>query len=256
MNKKILGLLALSMIGSQPMQALTRKQVVGRAAVLGLAAGAGTYWACLPTDISWLWPLERTGEGEVDDFVCGQGYVFNPPATISTIGGVAALAGTSSFFAWIFSYWTAQSRHRWAQKQFDLLESCPLYSARMNDTNIASLLQDAGCEYRDLPLITAFERLRSHDRMLRHIEEQLIKAIEDAGRHSELGRKLRKLLKRAAHGLDRVRANETFIKSHDKAAWLEQWKVYQKRKLERERMRQQMLLTSQPHFHGHYVYHR
>ena len=231
MNKKILSLLALLIIGSLPLQALTKKQVVGRAAILGLAAAA---WVSLP-----------------GMFVCGE-------ETPSTIPGVAAFAVTTSFFTWFLSHWTAKSRYRWAQKQFDQLERCPLYSIRMDETNVALTLQDAGCEYKDLPLIDAFDRLRSHDRTLRYIEEQLVKAIEDVGCHSELGRKVRKLLKRAAHALDRVRANETFIKAYNKAEWLEQWRVHQKRKLERERMMYQASLVMQPqtHFHGHYVYNR
>ncbi len=225
MSKKNLFFLALMMIGSQQMHALTKKQVAFRA----MAAGLGV-------------TVFKSYTYQGVEFLSRDEVVF---------------AGASSFFAWIFSHWTAKSRFRWVQKQFDKLESSSLYTTEMHDANIAYLLQDSGCEYKDLSLIEAFECLRSYDRTLRNMEEQLIKAIEDAGRHTELGGKLRKLLKRAAQDLSRVRANETFIKNHDKTAWTEQWKVHQKRKRERERFRQQSLLTMcpQPNFHGHYVYH-
>ncbi len=256
MNKKILAL-ALLLIGSQPMHALTKKQVAKRAAVVGLMAGAGAYWAVAQNMFGkMVWPI-KLKDGEVDSFLshleCPD---FNKEAQGPAIVGLSALAGMSSLTAWVLSHWTANSRYKWAQKQFAQLEKRSLYWERMNPANISGILQYSGCEYKELPLVEAFNRLRSYDKTLRNIKEQLTKALNDVDRHSELGRKLRKLSRQADYDLARVRANETFIKNHDKNTWLAQWKIYQQQKLERERMiRQQTLAYTQPRFHGHVVYH-
>ena len=262
MNKKVLGLLVVVLVGAQSIQALTKKQVAARAAIVGLSVGTGAYIAYLPAGNGFLgrqliWPLRRatTEEGRLFDLPCGPQWTFHEDAEAPTVAGLGTLVGMSALSAWVFSHWTAKSRLTWAQRQLVELEGQSLYLAQMNDANISRILQDSGCEYKDLPLIEAFEQLCSYDEKLRNIESELIIALEDAGRSTKLGKKLKKLLSRLPHNLNRVRANETFIKNHDKIAWLEQWKIHQKRELERERIRQQALAYAVPQIHSHVVYH-
>lgn len=170
----------------------------------------------------------------------------NVSSALKTCTGVSILS------AWILSFWTAESRHVWAERQFRWLKAQLLFNVQMNESNINEILQDSGCEYKKLPLVAAFFELRSYDKILRNIETNLVQAIDDVGKQTELGRKLDDLVKRAAHDLSRVRANEAFIKSHDKMAWFEQWKIYQRQKIERERIRQ---YYGRPQIHSHVVYH-
>ena len=266
MSKKILGLLAVVMLGAQPIQALTKKQVAARAAIVGLAAGTGVYIACLPAanpvvsnflGRKLIWPLRKstTEEGRLFDLPCGPECTSNEDAEVATVAGLGAFAGMSALSAWVFSHWTATSRYTWAKKQYEQLIDQSLYRVQMNDANISRILQNSGCEYEDMPLVEAFLRLRSYDETLREIEKELIAAINEVGIYSKLGRRLKSLSRQVGYDLNRVRANETFIKNHDKTAWLGQWKIHQKRELERERMQRQALAYAAPQIHGHIVYH-
>jgi len=266
MNKKVLGLLAVVIVGAQSIQALTKKQVVARAAIVGLAAGTGVYIACLPVanpavknflDRQLILPLRKstTEGGHLFNLPCGPQYAVNENAKTPLLAGLGTFAGMGALSAWVFSHWTAKSRYAWAQKQYEQLVDQSLYRVQMNDANISRILQNSGCEYEDMPLVEAFLRLRSYDETLRDIEKELIAAINEVGIYSKLGRRLKSLSRQIGYDLNRVRANETFIKNHDKTAWLEQWKIHQKRELERERMQRQALAYAAPQIHGHVVYH-
>jgi len=250
MNKKTLGVLML-LIGVQTMQGLTPWQVVKRAAVVGLLSGTGAY--CLvakdsPSGIAWPFVVGGSEERPV--------YTFNQAMEKATSAGLAASAGIGVISGYIFDYWTAQSRCNWAYKEYAKLCDLSLYKVQMHPANINKILQDSGCESKELPLVEAFNRLRSYDKTLNRIRKELIKALNDTDNHSVVGRKLRNLSRQVDYDLTRVRANEAFIKNHDKTTWLEQWKIYQKQKLERERIQQQYATNmTTPQLHGHVVYH-
>ena len=230
MYKKLFSLLIGVMLVSQPLCALTKKQVAAGAAIVALPASGFAYWYLLPKatedDISITKPL---------------------------LGALGTFAGTGTLFGLMFSSYTAKARYRWINREFAELEKASLYAVDLADLNIKSVLQESGCESHEFPLVAAFLELQACDKKLVAMDEELQVAFEDASSS------LRELLK-CQHGkiltdLRRVRKNEAFIKNHDPYSWLEQWKVYQQGEIERERIRQELIGGLQPQLHGHVIYH-
>lgn len=252
MRTKILKILLILVFGTQSVSALTGWQVARRAVGLGLLSGVGAYWYWLPGSGN-PFPLKR--KGDASDGLSLSSYEWNSGAKDSCKAFLGCGIGTTVISGWILSYWTATSRYKWARSHITNLEKQGLYNAVMTSESINRILQNTGCEYTELPFVEAFLRLRSYDETLRSVEDQLIQALEDAGRYSHLGEKIEKLLKQVRNDLRRVRENETFVKNHDKKAWYEQWKVYERRELERERFRREALIHSAPQVHSHVVYH-
>ncbi len=239
-DKKLLSLLLVGLVVGQSAHALTRVQVAERSAVGASVLSAGMYWyLCFPLSSdreSWLglkWPMKNNG---TDDE-----WKYNEDAQTPLVGGAATFVGSYAFFAWIASKYTASARYKWVNKKFRMLESKYLYNIAITDENLEEVLKVSGCEANELPLVAAFIEVQRCDVQLTSMSRELDKAIKDGG--SKLRKKLKKQKEKVQVEFLRIRDNESIIKNHDKSLWLEQWKIHQKREIERERIRQQAMQT-------------
>ncbi len=240
MNKKLFGLMAVMLLCGKSLYALTKFQVVERAAIAaGLVSGVVYFSKGGPLR----WPLQKDASG---NGCCG--LEVSPNSTDPLIVSGVTFCASWPLFSWLASYYTAGARYEWAKNKFKELDENYLYRVRISDLNIGMVLQESGCESSELPLVTAFLALQSYDQTLVSISEELQKAIRDTG-NTPLREKLEKLFDRVRTDLPRIRNNEAVVKGHDKTEWLEQWKLHQRQELEREKIRNQYAVHMVPQTH-------
>ena len=134
----------------------------------------------------------------------------------------------------LFLSYTPQNRYNWAVKNLDLARLDPLFMAIMKQESLPLLLQEAGCESFELPLVNAFLRLQQYDKQLSYMQEELKKALSDLDFSSELIPQISHLMNTIKPHLARIRISEAFIKNQPH--WLDQWRLYQERLLQKERL--------------------
>jgi hypothetical protein len=146
-----------------------------------------------------------------------------------------AIFGLSELLAVkLFLSYTPQNRYNWAIKNLDSAKLDLLFVATMDSDCLPALLQDAGCESSELPLVDAFLRLQHYDKQLVYIQQELQAALSDLDASSELAAKINDLIRAIKPHLARVRANEAFIKNQKN--WLDQWRLHQERLLAKEKL--------------------
>ncbi len=146
--------------------------------------------------------------------------------------GLTTFAATNALLGWILSKYTPHARYEWALQQLTNFEKKYLFNQRITQDTIGHILQESGCEAHELSLVSAFLETQYFDNKLIYMADQLDRAINDEG-YSQLSKNMSQLLVRVNTHLKRLRANEATIKNQEK--WLDQWKIYQKQVLERER---------------------
>jgi hypothetical protein len=232
MKKMTLLSLGLLLSSFQPAVALTEMQVIawtesiaaGSAAVAYLLANPFSCPAKLECPLVIANSRPQIKEG------------FGRPVCV----GATTFAAANLLFGWILSKYTPHKRYEWAQKRLAHLEAKYLFNNLVTQENINQLLIDSGAQADALPLVNMFLDLNDSDRSLEYMIDQLNRGIEDEG-YSNLSKKMSALCDTLRKHLLAIRTSEAIVKAQPQ--WLEQWKIYEHSKLEREKIAQQAMQT-------------
>lgn len=237
---KLISTLAVAglLLACQPAQALTKKQVFAWTKSLATISGAVAYMMACPGEFfprykgeakNIQFPFTRQSSlgGGTTSFHFRSG--FGTPLVV----GAATWVGVHTFFSWILSKYTPDARYEWASNELKDFERKYLFNQRITNENIAQVLQEAGCEASELPLVSAFLELQYCDNRLTYMADQLSFGMKDEG-YTSLSKRMNDLRVTIIEHLKHVRASEATIKGQ--VQWLEQWKIHQQRVLEREKM--------------------
>lgn len=254
MNKSLLVILSLGLfLGSQDAQALTKTQVAARTITFaGFCVGAGyliPFW-CKKKCPIWPFRLKKAerkelGAGEYSpsdldsqlaQFKAGiknwsVDIKKDAECPLVSAGAASVVGGLGAMF--LFKMWTPKARYKWATKEIAKLNREFLFVNEISEDTVDCMLRKSGCQSHELPLVKMFLELQKHDRKLTYMIDQLERAAEDEG-FSVLAKKCRDLVSQLNLHLERIRKSEACVQAQDK--WLDQWRLHQKRELQRERM--------------------
>ncbi len=222
---------------AQPAVALTNKELFWLTKTLAVVPAAMVYRVGAPHGFESPLAFDDTSM---------LGVKFKEGFWFPILGSGITYAGANKFLNWVFGRFTPRERYEWAQKRLHELEADYLFNEEIRGDSIAQVLQDSGCEASELPLVAAFLKLQNFDKQLNFMIHELARALED-DESAELNNRIETLKKSIAIYLKKVRSNEAAIKQQPQ--WLEQWKIYEQRVIEREKM-------VHPHVHTHLVVNR